>query len=184
MSKLLAVAGAVVAFAMLPGNASAAFLLGKTIQGEYDYPNKNTVVDGPQTATVGAGVEFADLNGLSANFTDDTVTITDLTGVGFTATTGFNGLTFFDVNQTIDPCGGLTLLSATTGFAPVATFNANHLFFNFSGLVDGAVGRTARYRIADAAAAVPEPASWALFIGGFGAIGFGLRRRRTSISFA
>ena len=182
MSKLLAVSGAVVALAMLPGNAYAAFLAGKTIQGEYDYPNKNTVVAGPQTATVGAGVEFADLNGLSVNFTDDTVTITDLTGANFTATTGFNGLSFFDVNQTIDPFGGLTLLSATTGFAPVATFNANHLFFNFSGLSIGDVGRTVRYRIA--AAAVPEPASWALFIGGFGAIGFGLRRRRTSISFA
>ena len=33
------------------------------------------------------------------------------------------------------------------------------------------------------AAAVPEPASWALMIGGFGAIGAALRRRRTAVSF-
>jgi hypothetical protein len=31
---------------------------------------------------------------------------------------------------------------------------------------------------------VPEPASWAMFIGGFGAVGAGLRRRRTRLSFA
>ena len=34
------------------------------------------------------------------------------------------------------------------------------------------------------AAAVPEPASWAMFIGGFGLVGSAMRRRRTSISFA
>lgn len=32
--------------------------------------------------------------------------------------------------------------------------------------------------------AVPEPASWAMFIGGFGLVGAGMRRRRTSVSFA
>ena len=32
--------------------------------------------------------------------------------------------------------------------------------------------------------AVPEPTSWAMFIGGFGLIGAGMRRRRTSVSFA
>ena len=33
-------------------------------------------------------------------------------------------------------------------------------------------------------AAVPEPASWAMFIGGFGLIGSGMRRRRLNVSFA
>lgn len=32
--------------------------------------------------------------------------------------------------------------------------------------------------------AVPEPASWAMFIGGFGLMGATLRRRRTNVSFA
>ena len=39
--------------------------------------------------------------------------------------------------------------------------------------------------ISDAlAAAVPEPASWAMMIGGFGLVGAGLRRRATKVSFA
>ncbi len=33
-------------------------------------------------------------------------------------------------------------------------------------------------------AAVPEPASWALFIGGFGMIGAAMRHRKTSVRFA
>ncbi|MDO6413577.1 PEPxxWA-CTERM sorting domain-containing protein [Sphingomonas sp. BIUV-7] len=34
------------------------------------------------------------------------------------------------------------------------------------------------------AASVPEPATWAMFIGGFGMIGAGMRRRKVSASFA
>lgn len=37
---------------------------------------------------------------------------------------------------------------------------------------------------ADPQAAVPEPASWALIIGGFGLSGMAMRRRQTAISFA
>jgi hypothetical protein len=32
--------------------------------------------------------------------------------------------------------------------------------------------------------AVPEPASWAMMIGGFGMVGAAMRRRRTAIRFA
>jgi hypothetical protein len=34
------------------------------------------------------------------------------------------------------------------------------------------------------AAAVPEAATWAMMLGGFGMIGAAMRRRRTSLSFA
>jgi hypothetical protein len=34
------------------------------------------------------------------------------------------------------------------------------------------------------AAPVPEPASWAMMIGGFGMVGAGMRRRRVAVSFA
>jgi hypothetical protein len=38
--------------------------------------------------------------------------------------------------------------------------------------------------IAPAVAAVPEPASWAMMVGGFGLIGAAMRRRRVSVRFA
>jgi hypothetical protein len=38
--------------------------------------------------------------------------------------------------------------------------------------------------VAFEAAAVPEPATWAMMLLGFGAIGFSLRRRRSSLAFA
>lgn len=38
--------------------------------------------------------------------------------------------------------------------------------------------------VVGAISAVPEPTSWAMFIGGFGAIGFCMRRRRIGISLA
>jgi hypothetical protein len=39
-------------------------------------------------------------------------------------------------------------------------------------------------RVIDPNAPVPEPATWAMFIGGFGFIGAAMRRRRVSVSFA
>jgi hypothetical protein len=36
----------------------------------------------------------------------------------------------------------------------------------------------------EVAAAVPEPATWAMFIGGFGLVGAAMRRRRTTVRFA
>lgn len=35
-----------------------------------------------------------------------------------------------------------------------------------------------------APAAAPEPASWAMMLAGFGAVGYGLRRRKSAVSFA
>ena len=35
-----------------------------------------------------------------------------------------------------------------------------------------------------ASGAVPEPSAWALMISGFGAVGAGMRRRRTSVAYA
>jgi hypothetical protein len=53
-------------------------------------------------------------------------------------------------------------------------------------LAADALARNGAYKRSTAqiySAAVPEPASWALMIGGFGAIGASLRLRRTAVSF-
>lgn len=38
--------------------------------------------------------------------------------------------------------------------------------------------------VTDTTAAVPEPASWAMFIGGFGMLGGAMRRRRTTLAYS
>ena len=47
-----------------------------------------------------------------------------------------------------------------------------------NGTVTGAI------TFVDAAGAVPEPATWAMMIGGFGAIGASMRRRKVAVRFA
>jgi hypothetical protein len=46
------------------------------------------------------------------------------------------------------------------------------------------VGQVTSLQVIEDAPAVPEPASWAMMVGGFGLIGGAMRRRRVSVSFA
>jgi hypothetical protein len=58
--------------------------------------------------------------------------------------------------------------------------------YSFSITGDGVGGLPAGLAVRlDSAGTVPEPASWALMVGGFGAVGGAMRsRRRTAVSFA
>lgn len=61
-----------------------------------------------------------------------------------------------------------------------------YLYDDFLG--DNRGGVSVAFNRADAAGAVPEPATWAMMILGFGMVGYGLRRRKaqvsTNVSFA
>ena len=46
------------------------------------------------------------------------------------------------------------------------------------------LGNPGRYPFTPPAAAVPEPATWAMMIGGFALVGAGLRRRKAAVRFA
>lgn len=63
----------------------------------------------------------------------------------------------------------------TGGGAPVTGFRTVERLTNEAFIV----GRLARF---DVAAAVPEPATWALMIGGFGMVGAAVRRRRAVVA--
>jgi len=93
------------------------------------------------------------------------------------------GLTFAGVGATFDPNTG-RLLSTGTG---------NHFVSNAGGwwfaadIYDGAAGQTYNVAAKDAfgpttSNAVPEPATWALMIMGFGTAGAMLRRRRLALA--
>ena len=44
--------------------------------------------------------------------------------------------------------------------------------------------QTETLTITDTAASVPEPASWAMMVGGFGLIGAAMRRKKVAVTFA
>lgn len=83
------------------------------------------------------------------------------TGLGFTQ---FGGTDLFTINN-----GAVTFNTGT---------------FNFSGIVTGA----STLRVSELSAAVPEPATWAMMLLGFFAIGMTMRRsapvRSTAVSYA
>lgn len=75
-----------------------------------------------------------------------------------------NDLSFPSGNQISGETNGVVKYTVLNGPRLTgATFNSSANSFEFDNI---------------ATAAVPEPATWALMIGGFGMVGFGLRRRR------
>ena len=93
------------------------------------------------------------------NCNEDTLTL--FQGDEFVIATAIN--LFANRGGAIDATGTFTIdLSPETSAADAAAFRNNVTF----------------------ASGVPEPATWAMMIGGFGLIGGGMRRRRASLSFA
>lgn len=92
-----------------------------------------------------------------------------------------------------DPADTDVVPPASSGYQPADSFD----FFDFGTFAPGETKQltlgffvspgltsiSGSNYVVSAIAAVPEPASWAMVISGFSAIGFCLRRRRTSISF-
>ena len=125
--------------------------------------------------TIGTGIEFAFKDGVlfeTADFTPTGFTINRVVGsplyitpytMRFTASDGY--------------FNGLTLLSDSFG----GTYSVvGNVFTYYAPLFVGAGTSSVVFRVA--ASGVPEPASWAMLIVGFGAIGFGMRRRSNAVT--
>jgi len=80
-------------------------------------------------------------------------------------------------------CDQITIFSASSfGSTMTNRYFADSAFGSANTYV-AARGASATLTVAEGA--VPEPATWAMFIGGFGLIGLAMRRRhRTTVSFA
>ena len=89
----------------------------------------------------------------------------------------FNGVSIFSTTPTSDAWTTYGASFTATGTSGVLAFStANNAGDNDSGLDN--------VRITGEVAAVPEPASWALMLAGFGAIGGAMRsRRKAAVSF-
>ena len=158
------------------------------------------------TATPTAGVtpdQFANLylggptisNGLLIEVTNDRATVTgsgnpytDLAGSGFTYSASLNDisaaipLTFLEN----DPLGiGFTKYNAGDLIRVSGSQSFGYSYDGGSVLYDR-VNRLGAQIIpaANATGAVPEPASWAMMVGGFGLVGGALRRKKANVSFA
>ena len=85
--------------------------------------------------------------------------------------------------NTYGPGDKVALRSQSTGLTNESIYNfADNAFNGFGTFLS--TGANVGTLIVSDASAVPEPTSWALFIGGFGLVGSAMRRRRVSVSFA
>jgi len=142
--------------AATPGSASAAALFDGTYGVFFD-----VVADGGFTKTYQFTVDAPGY--VSASLTS--ALVSGLDGITFDSIT-LNGVELDTVPSTTQQEFALTNVFSST---PIQTLV-------ISGDGHGSFGGT----FAFAAAAVPEPASWAMLIGGFGLVGMQLRRRATA----
>jgi len=133
------------------------------------------------------------------------ITQTDLNPVGGSLLSSFTSNDFFGTAQSvvlstyIDRSNGLfggTQLASRT-FTDLGVSQTTSALTDLNGLFSetvrfdvtvgngfASVNDTVNLRAVSTPGAVPEPATWALMITGFGAVGHSLRRRKTTVSFA
>ena len=204
MHKFLSIVSALlVALTFMPAQA-ATYVGNRTVNGAFGEVNLSVTTDGTQ----GALSEFniTDFEILFANnITFEFVTlrhgdsIVALNGTGLTATatelifdfdsfsqlvfangTAFYGMSGAGFGNSIAQCGfvpqcELLFFGSGIPFSTVAQFN--------SGPVVLATAIPCVGRNCVPPGGVPEPASWAMMIAGFGLVGAGLRRRRSKALF-
>jgi hypothetical protein len=178
---------ALAASALLISGAAHAALTGTPVSGtltfgggaiNYFDPTNGFVPSGfgntsGTSVIVGSGTEFGFDDGANrdtADFTDTQLIVTDLLAQGLT-----NPWTMTFTSAAI---GSITLNASS--FSPDLTYSllGNTVTIQWAGTTAAAPGTSYR-AIFDigSAAAVPEPATWALMLLGFGAIGVAVRRK-------
>ncbi|MCG2842181.1 PEPxxWA-CTERM sorting domain-containing protein [Sandaracinobacter sp. RS1-74] len=164
--------------------AAAATLLGSEVTASLRYPTLETIWSQSGPLVVGADIEFPQGSLNSPNFQID-VTDTQVIFEALTSATygnaPFNG--FLLAFSGASPIKGVTVNAAST-LAPVSFgFSAESIHFDVAGLV-GSRGARIILDVAGTTSVdptpggVPEPATWAMLIAGFGFVGGALRRRK------
>ena len=205
MYKLMLASAAALA---LPSAASAAVTLASTTPGTVPYSGPAPTFDFDPSGSVSAGlVTSISVPGVSAaplgstgNFwtvgpTDGSPGSLDLSSIGdifnisfiWGSVDSYNTLEFLAGNTVIATFTGSDIFNPANGdqtnpnLNPVVRFDVSG--DSVSTLTSLRLSSTSNAFETDnfAVNAVPEPATWALMLLGFGAIGFGMRRRRSTL---
>lgn len=177
LNKLLMAGTALVAVAVLASPASAQIALGDTLQLEYLFADTSSVLDSQSTLFTGSGTTLPVIYTGTATFDSNLISIVQNSDWSYTGA-AFNGVRITDLSN-LSAFNGWGVLPSTTmtGFSFSAA--GGSLYVNWQG-VQTFTGATVNL-----GGAVPEPASWAMMLAGFGLVGGAMRsRRRATVRFA
>jgi hypothetical protein len=106
-------------------------------------------------------------------------------GSGFGFADGTLSTGFFTNTDVVSLANLYTSLSSGSLAFSLADVDPYDNFYDFTLGVDGGLINVGQGPVVTPPSSVPEPATWAMFIGGFGLIGSAMRRRqRTAVRFA
>jgi hypothetical protein len=191
MKKQLAIAALALSAFATPTVASAATCIASTNTCTFTPGDTEFRTSGDTTPPItGAVAASIGRNGMGAGtFTDIYAFIVDRSGIGsgsfstslsgpnsninfLSATINGKAVNLLGQNSDVE-FGGASNIAITAGI-----LNTLQITYESAGL--GSYGGNLTFT----PSAVPEPATWAMMVGGFGLVGFGLRRRRGQVQFA
>ena len=169
--------------------ASAATIVGQNVTLKYEFPVEGSVLT-TTAYTIGNTTNQVYSGYFDFTMDDSSAVIDFNTSVGWTSA-GFNGFTINDTNNVLPSFTGISLAQSTNAAftSDRLSFSENRLAINWQGLqFDPSDTIRFNFTYAGQIGAVPEPASWALLIAGFGLVGGAMRsasrRKNLTLSYA
>jgi len=163
---------------MLVAAPASALFTGDVLNATYFYPTATSVYQNLGSQTPNPTATFVFSNGIKAVANPSNIAL--FLNPNTFGTAAFNGAVFTDLTQSNIIGVSLDGSSNLAGFdASRLTFTSNSISFNLQGLSNIPQSFIkANVQFGTGLGAVPEPATWAMLLVGFGGIGVAARSRR------